>query len=498
MTRWVIATTTAIVGIIGADIAAAQVTPEDVWQSWQKMTASYGQALVADSVTRDGDTLVASGITASMDQDGASMVGKIDEMRFRDLGDGTVEITATDTYTLNMTMPGEGGKTEQISAVLTQPGVRAVAGGNANETNYVYDVPNSTMLMDVLENGAKLATIKADMTGITGKYMLKTEGDQTVADSSTDIQTVAFSVNGSEGSNSFDISGKVAAVKFSGGGVFLGVAAMENMTEALASGFGVEGAFSYGAGSFEMDATEGGKTTKVGATNESGHFRFALNKDTMHYAAGGTGVTMVASGGDIPFPEVRLSYGEASFDFLIPVSKTDAPTDFTAITRLVDVSVSDEIWGMLDPTGNLPRDPATVIVEANGKVRLTTDLLNEAAMAALGDAPPGEIHALTLSNITARAAGAELTGSGDLTFDNSDLTTFGGVPAPTGKVELVLKGGNGLLDKLVAMGLVPAEDAMGMRMMLAMFAKPGEGQDVLNSTLEFKDKGFYANGQRLQ
>ena len=88
MTRWVIATTTAIVGIIGADIADAQVTPEDVWQSWQKMTASYGQALVADSVTRDGDTLVASGITASMDQDGASMVGKIDEMRFRDLGDG--------------------------------------------------------------------------------------------------------------------------------------------------------------------------------------------------------------------------------------------------------------------------------------------------------------------------------------------------------------------------------------------------------------------------
>jgi hypothetical protein len=35
-------------------------------------------------------------------------------------------------------------------------------------------------------------------------------------------------------------------------------------------------------------------------------------------------------------------------------------------------------------------------------------------------------------------------------------------------------------------------------MMIAMFAKAGEGEDVLTSTLEFKDKHFYANGQQLQ
>ena len=91
-----------------------------------------------------------------------------------------------------------------------------------------------------------------------------------------------------------------------------------------------------------------------------------------------------------------------------------------------------------------------------------------------------------------------LTGTGAFTFDNTDLVTFDGVPAPTGKMELTLKGGNGLLDKLVAMGLIPSDQAMGARMMMAMFAKPGDGEDTLNSTLEFKDKGFFANGQRLQ
>ena len=119
-------------------------------------------------------------------------------------------------------------------------------------------------------------------------------------------------------------------------------------------------------------------------------------------------------------------------------------------------------------------------------------------MATLGDAPPGELHSLEITELRAKVGGADLSGTGSFTFDNSDLTTFDGVPAPTGKIDLVLAGGNGLLDKLVAMGLIPQDQAMGARMMMAMFAKPGEGQDVLNSTLEFKDKGFFANGQRLK
>jgi len=39
---------------------------------------------------------------------------------------------------------------------------------------------------------------------------------------------------------------------------------------------------------------------------------------------------------------------------------------------------------------------------------------------------------------------------------------------------------------------------MGARMMMGMFARPGDGPDTLTSTLEFKDKCFFANGMRLQ
>ena len=55
-------------------------------------------------------------------------------------------------------------------------------------------------------------------------------------------------------------------------------------------------------------------------------------------------------------------------------------------------------------------------------------------------------------------------------------------------------------DKLVAMGLVPQEQMMGMRMMMAMFAKPAEGNpDQLNSEIEFREGGqIFANGQQVK
>ena len=145
-------------------------------------------------------------------------------------------------------------------------------------------------------------------------------------------------------------------------------------------------------------------------------------------------------------------------------------------------------------------DKTTAEMQAAGArvLAMRLDVSSATQMAALGEAPPGEIHSLVVTELRANVAGAALTGAGSFTFDNTDLTTFEGVPAPTGKIDLKLIGGNGLMDKLVAMGLLSEEDVMGARMMLSMFANAGPGEDELNSTLEFKDKGFFANGQQLQ
>ena len=91
-------------------------------------------------------------------------------------------------------------------------------------------------------------------------------------------------------------------------------------------------------------------------------------------------------------------------------------------------------------------------------------------------------------------AGAELTGDGEFTFNNEM-----GFPLPSGVANVMLTGGNTLMDTLGGMGLLPQEQAMGARMMMGMFARPGDGPDTLVSTIEMKEDGsILANGQRIK
>ncbi|MFN3844806.1 MAG: DUF2125 domain-containing protein [Paracoccaceae bacterium] len=454
--------------------------------------------MVADSVVREGDTLVVTGMKTSMNQDGGTLEGRLEEIRFRDLGNGTVEVTMSDTYPVAMTLPTNNGDVEELRITVKQPGLKMIAGGSATETDYQLDAPTLAFAVQASKGGASVADINATLQGMTGTYKVVETGATSTLDTTLKADDLMFTVAAKNGNDGFDMQGNLAGLSIASTGTFLGMAAMENIAQALRDGFTSTVDFRYGAGTFTIDALNSGKPAKVIASNESGFLNMALAGDALNYGAGGTGVVMTFSGAEIPFPEVKLTYGEASFRFLMPLSASDTPSDYSFLTRIVDLTISDEIWGMIDPTSTLPRDPATVIIDAKGTARLTADLMDESAMKALGDQPPGELHSLDVTNLTAKIAGAELTGAGAFTFDNSDLTTFDGVPAPTGKIDLVLKGGNGLLDKLVAMGIVPQDQAMGARMMIAMFAKPGEGQDVLNSTLEFRDKGFFANGQRLK
>ena len=111
---------------------------------------------------------------------------------------------------------------------------------------------------------------------------------------------------------------------------------------------------------------------------------------------------------------------------------------------------------------------------------------------------PAELYELTLNTLVVDAVGAMLTGEGAFTFDNSDMQTFPGMPRPQGQLTAELSGANGLLDKLVAMGIVPEDQAMGARMMMGMFAVPA-GDDKMTSTIEINEQGHIsANGQRIQ
>jgi hypothetical protein len=158
--------------------------------------------------------------------------------------------------------------------------------------------------------------------------------------------------------------------------------------------------------------------------------------------------------------------------------------------------MSEMLWAMFDPNAQLPRNPATIALDLTGKARLLFSLLDPATASAIGpDTAPAEVKELDINRLEIAAAGAELTGNGAFAFDNN----AGPVPKPQGAIDLKLTGGNALIDKLVATGLLPEDQAMGVRMMMGLLAVPGATPDTLNSKIEINEQGHVlANGQRIQ
>ena len=114
-------------------------------------------------------------------------------------------------------------------------------------------------------------------------------------------------------------------------------------------------------------------------------------------------------------------------------------------------------------------------------------------------APCGDTHALSVNDLLVQAVGAKLTGKGAFTFDNTDMRTIPGMPRPEGAIDLALNGANALIDNLIAMGIISDQEAMPARMMMGMFAVPGDGPDSLKSKIEINAQGhILANGQRIK
>ena len=498
---------TAILLAFGTTVARADVTPEAVWQNWQDNAVAMGQTMTAASATRDGDTLLVEGIEISTTDPKVTVAGTIDEISFADNGDGTVEITMSDSFDIDMTFPADaavaGSTPTTVTITVANPGLVTTASGTAAATSYEFEGPSLSVTLTSIEgvDAAKVdATAEVTMTGISGSYLVEGEGEARAVASDFAAASLALNLAGKDTTSGSDvkITAAMADVAGSTTGNFLGAEMMKDMSAALKAGFSIDLAFAYGLTSYDVSVLDAGAPTSIKGGAAGGEFTFGMNGTRMEYASTGNGINIAISSPDIPFPEVKLSYAESATHFLMPIAKSDAPADFVALVKIVDLAISEEIWGMIDPGAALPHDPATLVIDSKGTATITTDMMNEAEMTAMGEAPPGVFNSIDLTELHAKIAGAELTGKGSFTFDNTDMTTFAGVPAPTGTLELVLLGGNTLLDKLVAMGILTEDDAMGARMGVAMLANSDPAADKLTTLLEFKDKHFFANGQQLQ
>ncbi|MEY4983912.1 MAG: hypothetical protein RIR62_2178 [Pseudomonadota bacterium] len=503
-----LASSALVSGVLAAPAFA--ITPAEVWQSWQDLSASYGQTVTTESVEQDGSSIVVTGLVLVQEDEGARVEGRVDQITFADNGDGTVGVTMSDSFPLTMTVTEESGDPVTVSVTVNQPGAEITASGDLANTRYDFAMPELTVALDRIEGvdaDALDLVAQAKLTEVAGNYLFGGPEDKRTLDSSFTAASMNLTLTGKDldpspaegeeaGPTDMNFALGMADLSGSTTGTILSPALMADLQAAMAAGLAATASFAAGATTYDMTIVDATGTTTIAGTGESTSVDFGLDSTGIRYGTAAKVVDMTFSTPDLPFPEVKLSYAEAAMNLLVPLAQTEAPADFAFLTKLVDLTVSDEVWGIFDPGAVLPRDPATIVIDTKGKAKVTADLADPAAMS--GGGAPGELHALDITELRAKMAGAELTGAGAFTFDNTDLVTFGGMPAPTGKLDLKLVGGNALMQKLVTLGFLSEEDMMGANMMLSMFANPGPGEDELTSVLEFKDKGFYANGQRLQ
>ncbi|KAJ57455.1 hypothetical protein ACMU_02825 [Actibacterium mucosum KCTC 23349] len=495
-----------------APMAMADVTAEDVWNNLVTAGDLYGEQF-SGSIAKNGNITQVSDLNASVVLPDGTFKISLGGMSMTERGDGTVllQFDASSDVEIegDMTSIGESFK---LSGKMNVSGLDAVASGEPGNLTYTYAVPNANVTLtdfklefDGLseEDVNADVTVSIDMTEFNSVYQIDTTAGLTSSGNANyggvSIDVDAEIVEGGEaGTMSFniDIADLLGTFDFT----LPNKAAAPDLPSLIEAGLDMVYTLTMGASNTSMSVDAPDEQFAFNSTSTGGKLDSVVNTKTLSYGFESTGTNMALSGSDIPFPEVTAGIGRMALGLTMPSGVLAEDGDVGLEIALEDVTIADFLWGLFDPTGKLPRDPATVAVELSGKGKLLVDIYDPQALETMAfGGMPAELANIDIDRLEVRAAGAEATGSGGFTFDNTDLATFPGMPRPEGSASIRMTGVNGLMDNLVALGLLPKDQVLGARMMMGIFARPGEGPDTLETELEVTaDGAVMANGQSLR
>jgi hypothetical protein len=480
--------------------ANADVTAQQVWDNWKTQIDAYGEGVSVGAETMSGDTLTIESLTLDISEDDMNVEAEMGPLTFTELGDGTVSVGMPESYPLTLELEGN-----PVQLTISNAGLDIIASGTPEALAYDLGAERYAITLDSLgpefEEEGILNAGMITMNDVQGDYTVITGDDLTEMDYTLDVGSVEIDVDLRERGGSGVI---LVAAEMADLGLNAEIAMPEAMDtdspEAMfTEGFAFEGGYAIGPSSYAFEIDEEGEAMSGTAATDSTELTVAADYDGMAYRSQTKGVEIDFSvPQEVPFP-VEAALSTFGFTFDVPMSQTEEPRDFKLGMELRDLTIGDGLWNIFNPGEALPRDPATLAINLSGEATPLFDFMDpqQAQQAAMSNMP-AELHAAALNELVLRLGGAEITGDGAFTFDNTDLQTIPGVPRPEGQADFRLVGVNGLIEKLVQMGLIPQEQAMAPRMMLGMFAQP-VGEDELTSTIEINEQGhILANGQRIQ
>jgi hypothetical protein len=499
--------TTALGLSLMATTASADLTAAQVWNDWRVYLEGMGYTVTATPATT-GNTLSVSDLAVQM-SGARAMNMRIGTLDFVENGDGTVDIVMPSRLPLTIEIPADDvSPASEITLDYVQNGHKMTASGDADAMTYDYDADSfaltlASLIVDgepVDANAARFALSGNDLTSQTDVSV----GETRSYDQSVGVGSLSYDVMFNEPDNvdAVSIQSTIGAMTFSGTSTMpVGVTPQaQDITPLIASGFAFDGTFGTQDTETQVEMTSIDGTSRIKTASASSTLGVVMGLEGLRYVADARDVQIGAELAGLPVP-LFAQMAQSGFQLGMPVVKSDDPQDFKLAFNMTDVTMSDIIWAMFDPAGQLPRDPATIALDLSGKAKVLSNPFDAQAVqqsAETGDLP-AEVEALSINRLTLDAVGAQLEATGDVTFDNADKVTLPGFPKPVGDVNITIAGASALLDRLVAIGMLPPDQVMGARMMLGVFAVPGDAADTLNSRIEFTEAGeILANGQRIR
>jgi hypothetical protein len=487
-----------VAALVTGTAAFADVSAQQVWNDWQTEFAIFGSGLSFDSEDYDGSTLVVRNLTLQSESDGVSTLLEMGDLTFAEQGDGSVTITAPDSYP--MTITSDEGAIVTIG--ISHPGMEITVSGTPEALDYTVSAPVLSIALTDVQGAEEEfnGDVQFTIQNTTGNYSTRiTETRQMTYDLRSDGVDILVDATSDAGLGEYvTAGGRITGITFEGQVEAPADAEIDYADNPFAAGVAMAFGYTTQGAEFVFDVNADGEAATGSFTAGPGSLTAQFSEQSASYITNSTDIAFSLTTATTPFP-IEGSLAQYGITFEAPLARAETPQPFTVGIDLVDLVLSDMIWSMFDPGNVLPRDPATVQIGLAGQARPQFDLMDPAQEAAMMRAVmPVELDEVTLERLNISLAGAQMTGEGAFTFDNSDLETFAPLPRPTGEVAIQITGLNRLLDNLVAMGLVPADQMMAPRMMMGMFAR-STGDDQLETRLQVTDDGqVLANGQRIR
>lgn len=482
--------------------AFADVTAQQVWDDWRSGTENIGQLkMTVGSEDYANGVLTVTDLSINMVDDEGEFRTNLPELLFTEQSDGSVAITMSPEQTMMFSGVEDGGAGSFVAhLVVEQTDGVTIASGAPGAMNYEMSIPSVSLRLDQLELDGEVVDADAGfiMSNFAG-HMSWGPNDNLfdiVYGATADRADMKFTMSEPGGSGSLTMNGSYEGLQTDATIAYPPGTDPEDADELFAAGLAVEWAVQLGATNMAFDFSDDEETAQWSMQLGGASQHAAVDQASFMYDTTMRDFVFNLTTSEMPFP-IGMSAGEFGFGLSMPMSASPTPVPFDGRIFMTDISVDDDLWDMVDAGRVIPRDPATIAADISGTATLTRNLYDESGDDFSDMEPPGDLNSLEINTVDLAFGGATVHADGAFTFDNSDLETFDGMPRPEGQITAAISGVNGLMQKLGQIGLLQPEQAMGVTMMLGMFAVPS-GDDAMTSTIAIDGAGkITANGMPL-